>query len=890
MKDSMTFNTEQQQVIRINNGRHLVLAPPGCGKTAVLAERVRHALEQGFKPEEMACLTFTNRAARGMQERIKESNAQDLFVGNVHRFCSRYLFETGLAGQDASIIDTDTSMSIIADYMGEDELLVLGDNRRRQQYSQVINLQHLMYQCKRRYPAALMVHRDALKGKLLKELCEAFGLDYTQESAICLYEKADHYFHDATPALPLSMEGQTQMRQLYGARCYELYKHEHQLLDFEDLLLHTYDSFTDGSAKQIRQFRWLQVDEVQDLSPLQMAIVDLFTAPDATVVYLGDTQQAIFSFMGAQASTLMQLRERCGSKNIHNFFNNYRSPAYLLDVYNTFGEQQLGIAHDLLPNTDYCPTPPADALQLKSYRDTYNEVQEVARIVERLQEEHPDETTAVVVAYNSDADDVSRQLRTPHFKISGQDVFSTPAMRLLLAHLSVLHSENNYIAWANILTGLKLFSTNAASRKFLHDMQRLAIAPTDLLTLPKRSYTGCFVDCYEQKDIVIFDTETTGLDVFEDEVAQIAAVRVRKGQTVDRLNLFLEVQRPIPEMLGDLANPLVEEYQRHPHLTPAEAYSQFFLFAEGASILGHNATFDYQIMQHQMERCDLPLSMRERWPHYLDSLKLARLLCPHMKSYKLRNLLEDLHLEGQNSHLADDDIMATKSLVDYCYHKAKALKATQQEFLLHHEKVGERFRNLYAALYLSAFDRLFARSASETKSSIENVLEETYHQLADLRRIEPIGKWQHITNYLNTTLLVGECGLSLSEQLARHVQELSTLKEADLCGSVSLLDNVFVSTVHKAKGLEFDNVIVYDVVRDKFPSYYSQQQQPSSSPLFSSGEEADDEEARKFYVAISRARKRLILTWAHEHTTPWHKVIRREPSPYLNCIKHLFNR
>ena len=150
------FNREQQEVIEASGGYHLVLAPPGCGKTAVLAERVVWAHDRGMSYEQMACLTFTNRAARGMRERISERMSEEdgrdgldkLFVGNVHRFCSQFLFQSGVFPEDAAVIDTDTSISIISDYLGENELTVLGDAKHRQRYSCIINLQHLMWQCK----------------------------------------------------------------------------------------------------------------------------------------------------------------------------------------------------------------------------------------------------------------------------------------------------------------------------------------------------------------------------------------------------------------------------------------------------------------------------------------------------------------------------------------------------------------------------------------------------------------------------------------------------------------------------------------------------------------------------------------------------------------------
>ena len=246
------FNAEQQRVIEATGGRHLVLAPPGCGKTAVLAERIVYAHSQGVAFADMACLTFTNRAARGMKERIEARLGQaddldSLFVGNVHRFCLHFLAEQGLMAEHTAVVDTDTSISILTDFLGEDELQVLDDNRSRQRYSQIINLQHLMRQVRQGYPSQLIVHRDALPAKLLRELCNAFHIDYSQQSAIQLYMHADLYRDDDTALL--SKEARQLLMQLYAARQYEAYKQQNDLLDFGDLLLNTYDALSSSAPE-----------------------------------------------------------------------------------------------------------------------------------------------------------------------------------------------------------------------------------------------------------------------------------------------------------------------------------------------------------------------------------------------------------------------------------------------------------------------------------------------------------------------------------------------------------------------------------------------------------------------------------------------------------------
>ena len=113
---SATPDPDQQTVIDIDRGRHLVLAPPGCGKTFILAQRVIQAHARGTDYSDMLCLTFTNRASRAMRERISLHTNNpvppDLFVGNVHRFCSNYLFDQKKIPQNSAVIDDIDSENV----------------------------------------------------------------------------------------------------------------------------------------------------------------------------------------------------------------------------------------------------------------------------------------------------------------------------------------------------------------------------------------------------------------------------------------------------------------------------------------------------------------------------------------------------------------------------------------------------------------------------------------------------------------------------------------------------------------------------------------------------------------------------------------------------------
>ena len=106
---------------------------------------------------------------------------------------------------------------------------------------------------------------------------------------------------------------------------YQLYKERNGLLDFDDLLLYTYDAYYRDDKKEYKRYKWIQIDEIQDLSHFQLSLVDLLTNKDSdfVVLYLGDEQQAIYSFMGASIDSLNYLKERC--EHIYRLDKNFSS-------------------------------------------------------------------------------------------------------------------------------------------------------------------------------------------------------------------------------------------------------------------------------------------------------------------------------------------------------------------------------------------------------------------------------------------------------------------------------------------------------------------------------------------------------------------------------------
>lgn len=603
---------------------------------------------------------------------------------------------------------------------------------------------------------------------------------------------------------------------------------------------------------------------MQDLNPLQFALIDLLATDDATIVYLGDEQQAIFSFIGAKLETLEALKQRCAGRT-HYLHTNYRSPKYLLDLQNDFAVRNLGIRRELLPTTgDETPARPED-LCLLNVGDASLESYYAARFARRYGETNPDGRVAILVSTNREADEVGDAMTaqgTPHFKISGTDIFSTPTVRLLLAHLSVLADESVFIAWARLFWGLKVTPTYTAARDLMRDLRRTAMLPTDFLLHPGSSYLQEFVRAYDSEELVIFDTETTGLDPRTDDIIQIAAIRVRQGKVVGRpFNIILETAKELPATVGGKPNPMLEVYRsskRHPR---AEGLSLFMEYCKGKTLVGHNVEYDYQILSQNLRRDCPSLLLEELCPRYFDTLKYIRLVRPRLRHYKLGHLLETLHLEGQNSHQADDDILATLSLLNFCHLNATQLVARQQLFCEAHKRQIDKFRERYAPIYRHALGRMHADGGG---------IVEEMRLFYDSGLVEAVDKWGHLMHYVETDVVRADLYPTLRQQLDRYVTDLCTCKEADLCGG-SLQERYIISTVHKAKGLEFDTVVVYRAIDGCYPGSHSWT------------EKQIQEDARRLFVALSRSRKHLCVVYDEYYGRSLHAL-----SPFLEKVKSHF--
>ncbi len=177
----------------------------------------------------------------------------------------------------------------------------------------------------------------------------------------------------------------------------------------------------------------------------------------------------------------------------------------------------------------------------------------------------------------------------------------------------------------------------------------------------------------------------------------------------------------------------------------------------------------------------------------------------------------------------------------------------EQRRFLNDRRVAEyvsALRRRYAEVYRRARQTMNVRGQNEGCPALVGEMSCFYNYLVDNGVILPVRNIGYIVDFLSADVIDASEYPSLAGQLGRYMMEINTFKEADLCNSACLKERIFVTTIHKAKGLEFDNVIVFDAIEGRIPNFFSQNDRAMLA-----------EDARKFYVAISRAKRRLYVSY-----------------------------
>jgi len=287
--DYSVLNKEQREAVECVEGPLLVLAGAGSGKTRVLTYRIAHMIQDcNVAPWNILALTFTNKAAGQMRERIEDllgSASQDIWITTFHACCARIL------RRDIDKLGYDRSFVI---YDDADQISVIGEIIKTMQ------------------------------------LDDQTGMKRMYKSAI-----SDAKNHSLRPQEYLAQMGGGDILEIF--RAYEKQLKRNNALDFDDLLLKVLELFEKEPEileEYRRKFRYVLVDEYQDTNMAQYQIIRLLCAKSRNICVVGDDDQSIYGWRGADIRNILEFEKDFPGAKVIRLEQNYRSTQKILDAAN----------------------------------------------------------------------------------------------------------------------------------------------------------------------------------------------------------------------------------------------------------------------------------------------------------------------------------------------------------------------------------------------------------------------------------------------------------------------------------------------------------------------------------------------------------------------------
>ncbi len=873
MSNSSKFTPteEQLKVVNLDKNQHLVLAPPGTGKTELLAQRLSNAVKKGIDQKTMICLTFTNRAAKNMNDRVNnEIGEHDIFIGNIHSYCQSFLRKNNLIPDSTSLMDDEDVKLLFVELLKKESI----NTEDFKEHIKLLKFNTYLKQEKLNFPKSLMNCPDP-KYELYSELITLNPSKKEIESINILKALGLKSIEDIKTKLKENFQ-----KIIEVCNNYEQIKKETNLIDFDDLLTLTYNYFlkkvVNVNDKPI--YEWLQIDEVQDLNPLQWAIVNkISNRQKSHRVFFGDYEQAIFSFMGAKIEILDKVREE---SIVHELQRNFRSPQYLLDLYNKYAIALLNPKWQNKPKSINNFKREQNSLSFREIKIPHkfqkkrgwgnfeeivyssNPNEEIDWIIEKKLPKEPKDSTAILVHLNRSADLIAHKFDTKgmkYFKISGFDLFSRKVIKDLMAFLKIIIDNIDRNSWIRNFHLYGKIKTLKDSRVFINQLFNHGFRPLDFIekTDYQESYLDDFLDYFNNKRIIVFDTETTGLDTENDDIIQIAAIEIIKGKIGKSFEVFINTSKDLSA--SEKIHKISKSYLNDNAIDKMVALQSFIDFIGDDILIAHNLRYDLEILNSNLSRQGLQ-SLSSKIKLY-DSIEIAKRLYTNLPSYKLEYLLNELNIEGKNSHNALDDVKATVNLITHTIKKIDESKLARANFIADHKTILNNFKQNFSPLY-EALSNDFSKELpiSEVVSMIISYMQDHMNYIIKPNIYNEIDK---LTKHMNSKCILDEVLISINKYIPEYVK----YKESDL---VLGNEKIMISTIHKAKGLEFENVIIPACTDDNYPSYFAKKE----------GEEAIIENARLLYVAMTRAKKRLLIT----SSTSNEKGYSTRPSRFLNPI------
>lgn len=404
------LNEPQQRAVACLQGPLLIVAGAGSGKTRVLTFRIANLLEHGVPPYRILAITFTNKAAREMRERVDAligDAAQDVWLSTFHSFCARFLRmeleHYGRYAKNFVIYDAADSKGLIRECLKE------------------LNIDE-----KQTAPGAVQAHISDAKNRLL--------------DVAAFTAQATDFFAE-------------QVAKIYAL--YQSKLQENNALDFDDLLMLTVELLTKNEelrTKYQKKFQYILVDEYQDTNGAQYAITKLLAAEHRNICVVGDADQSIYGWRGADMRNIMNFEKDYPEATVILLEQNYRSTKNILAAANAVIENNLTRKKKEL----WTDNPTGDRITIYEGATEKNEASYIVREVERLHTMFHVKYGDIAVLYRTNAQ--SRNIEeafyatgVPYAMVGSVRFYDRREIKDIIAYLRVIYNPRDTLSLLRII-------------------------------------------------------------------------------------------------------------------------------------------------------------------------------------------------------------------------------------------------------------------------------------------------------------------------------------------------------------------------------------------------------------------------------------------------------
>ncbi len=459
MKIEKNLNEKQLKAVRHNHGPLLIIAGAGTGKTTVITERIKYLiLEKNISPSDILALTFTEKAAFQMQERVDillPYGYTNLWIQTFHSFCDRVLRD------DAHAIGLAPNYKLISE---AESVLLMRQN--------IFNLGLKLFKPlgnPTKFLDALLTHFSRLKDEDISPN-EYFHWAQNQKSKILSLDKRS----GAGKIQNLETE---EYKELAGAyKAYEDLKTKESVMDFADLISNTLLLFRERRnilKKYQNQFEFVLVDEFQDTNYAQNELAILLSGDDKNITVVADDDQSIYRFRGAAVSNVLQFKKTFPKAKIITLVDNYRSTQTILNA------SYLLIQHN---NPNRLEIVEKISKKLKSHSDaeekdinfihkqrSEDEADEIAKTIKNLKNSYGYKDIAILVRANNHSQLVTTALqrhRIPYQFLGPGYLFQQDEVRDLIGYLTFLTNLSDSVSLFRVLS-MDIFNISYVELNYL---------------------------------------------------------------------------------------------------------------------------------------------------------------------------------------------------------------------------------------------------------------------------------------------------------------------------------------------------------------------------------------------------------------------------------------